>query len=140
MRRLFSRGMLVGISLIALAVPAIATATPVGAAGDCPAACVAGHYELHYNWGSEGHWHVTALDLAADHTGSFSNGATAISWSKWHGRFTMKFSVPGGHGAYVGYRNSNGGFCNGKRLGTMSNSVGNSGVWFARAASAPAEG
>ena len=122
--------------VLTLAMPVLANAAPASAGdGACPATCVAGRYELHYKWTLlDGNWHVTDMVLAADGTGSFSSGALPFTWSKWHGKFTMKFNRPGiVRGAYVGFRNLHGGFCNAQRPGTMTNNEGNYGVWYARA-------
>jgi hypothetical protein len=43
----------------------------------------------------------------------------------------MSFAAFGGTGSYVGARNDNGGFSHRSRPGTMSNSDGNTGTWWA---------
>jgi len=136
MRRTISRALMVGIACCALAAPVLMSAAPAGAGThDCPAACIAGHYIVHFRWADDTRWIAYPLDLAEDHSGSFANGALPVVWTKGHGVFTMAFDEPGiVSGSYVGYRNQHDGFCNRQRYGTMSNSEGNTGIWYARPA------
>jgi hypothetical protein len=137
MRRTFSRALVIGAAVLGLATPVVATAAPASAGtGTCSATCVAGHYAVHYKWGAGARWSTFQLDLAADHTGSFVKEGATVVWSKGHGTFTMKFDGGTVTGTYVGYRNEHGGFCFRKRPGTMSNNVGDSGVWWAEPAPA----
>ncbi|HEX4492020.1 MAG TPA: hypothetical protein VH914_12505 [Acidimicrobiia bacterium] len=136
MRRTFSRGLVIGIALLTLAGPTIASAAPAGAAdGGCPASCIAGHYSIHFKWADSQRWIVYPLDLYADHTGNFACGGLQVTWTKKNNTFTMAFDYADDqHGAYVGFRNGHDGFDLRHRKGTMSNTEGNTGVWFARAA------
>jgi hypothetical protein len=140
MRRTVSRGLIIAIALFTLGAPTLATAVPAGAAGaagaaggECPATCIAGRYSVHLKWADFQRWAIYPLDLYADHTGSFANGALTVTWSKKNNVFTMSFDYADGqHGSYVGFRNNHGGFNLRHRKGTMSNTEGNTGVWFAR--------
>lgn len=139
MRSPKARGWILGLALLTLASPALVDVAPAAAVGGCPASCIAGNYSVHFKWKSDHRWIIYPLELREDHTGSFANGALDVTWTKKNGVFTISFDVDNGliTGSYVGFRNDHGGFNRRHEKGTMSNSEGNTGVWFAYAAAPP---
>jgi hypothetical protein len=89
---------------------------------------VAGSYKVFYNWNHVGFRH-TVVTLDGDHTGTDSSGH-AVTWSRAGRIVTFTISAPPVEATYIGTKNHNG-FSSKQNPGTITNSLGDNGVWYA---------
>ena len=104
-----------------------AVKTPAAVASTVAPNHVAGTYTVHGIWTGRGNWFQYSLTLNTDHTGSDEYGDT-ITWSTNGRAFTM--TLNGGTATYQGTK-SKAGFDNLLHPGTMTNTTGRSGIWYA---------
>ncbi len=124
------RARLLGVCMIgALMFGGLAT-QPAGAAVARPRGTItfAGVYTVHVNWMIFGKAKFS-MELDSDHTGVVE-GASKVKWKSQGNQVTITLKASGRTATYLGTKTSKG--INTKASqGTMSNTTGDSGVWWA---------
>ena len=95
-------------------------------AGASTAKSVAGTYTVHAVWTGRGGWQAWSMTLNRDHTGTSEFGDTIV-WSNSGRSFSMTLNSVA---TFVGTK-TKAGFSSLAHLGTMSNTSGRTGVWYA---------
>jgi hypothetical protein len=130
MKRLFALTVgaaLLGVPTLGATTSAVASPRTVTA----PAA-VAGHYNEFFDYGGGGTYSEEQLILLGNHTGTGQFG-DVLTWSQKGKKITLHFSNtlhPGLTARFLGTVTAKG-FNSKKKPGTMSNSAGETGVWYA---------
>ena len=120
---------LVIFALLASA-PMLASEPSAGATAVAPDV-VAGTYNIFYKWSEMTTYAEDPITLHRNHTGTDTYG-DAITWSLSGKTITIVFensSFPGVTATYIGTKNRVG-FSHQRNPGTMSNSSGDTGIWY----------
>jgi len=122
-----------GVTITAGGVVAAAAASPPAAAAAAISqqapAVVPGSYVVQVHWDGGG-WNIFGMTLYGNHNATDSYGDPG-TWTKVGKTVTIAWNS--GISVYIGTKNKKG-FDNPKKPGTVSNDVGDTGIWYATVA------